>query len=40
MISSNEDDEIHRAYRTHWAEEECMQNFGGKIRSKETTRKT
>jgi hypothetical protein len=31
---------MNRAYDAHGREEECIKNFGGKARRKETTRKT
>jgi hypothetical protein len=33
------DDEMGRACSTHGGKEECIQDFGGKARMKETTRK-
>jgi hypothetical protein len=35
-----EEDEMSRACSTHGIEEECVQDFGGKSRRKETTGKT
>jgi hypothetical protein len=33
-------DEMGRACRTHWGEEEYVQDFDGKVRRREATRKT
>jgi hypothetical protein len=39
-INKVRDNEIGRTYGTHEGESECMQDFGGKIRKKDTSMKT
>jgi hypothetical protein len=39
-IMKVKEDEMGRARSMNWGEEKCMQDIGGKVRRKETTRKT